>query len=129
MSRNYRGDVELSVIDWFMPLLMEKEDEGQISPVLFKNGISFVYVKHMNIFCKSFCSFFYLELAQLRKNNIGKNGVRKPKKRIFSRVARKGFGYASGDVRLSLPMWITYRMVFTVFQLLNFRLYAPLLIF
>lgn len=53
MSRNYRGDVEMSVIDSFMPLLMEKEDEGQVSPVLQKNGVSYVYVKHMNIFLVS----------------------------------------------------------------------------
>lgn len=43
----------MSVIDWFMPLLMEKEDEGQVSPILHKNGISFVFVKHMNIFLVS----------------------------------------------------------------------------
>ncbi|VDD86313.1 unnamed protein product [Enterobius vermicularis] len=53
MSRNYRGDVEMSVIDWFMPLMLEKEDDGQLSPVLVKNNISFVYVKHMNIFLVS----------------------------------------------------------------------------
>ena len=28
ISRNYRGDMDLSVIDKFMPLLMEKEEEG-----------------------------------------------------------------------------------------------------
>ncbi|VDN33967.1 unnamed protein product [Gongylonema pulchrum] len=50
MSRNYRGDIEMSVIDSFMPLLMEKEDEGQLAPVLQKNDVSYVYVKHLNIF-------------------------------------------------------------------------------
>lgn len=54
MSRNYRGDVEMSVIDSFMPLLMEKEDEGFLAPVLQKRDISYVYVKHLNIFRK-FC--------------------------------------------------------------------------
>lgn len=66
MSRNYRGDVEMSAIDSFMPLLMEKEDEGQMSPVLQKNEISFVYVKHMNIFCTSFCrSPFFVAWASV----------------------------------------------------------------
>lgn len=48
----------MSVIDWFMPLMLEKEDDGQLSPVLVKNNISFVYVKHMNIFRESlfYCS-------------------------------------------------------------------------
>ncbi|VDN34672.1 unnamed protein product [Gongylonema pulchrum] len=41
MSRNYRGDIEMSVIDSFMPLLMEKEDEGQLAPVLQKNDVSY----------------------------------------------------------------------------------------
>ncbi|VDO31140.1 unnamed protein product, partial [Brugia timori] len=53
MSRNYRGDVEMSVIDSFMPLLMEKEDEGLLAPVLQKHDISYVYVKHLNIFLVS----------------------------------------------------------------------------
>ncbi|VDN58092.1 unnamed protein product [Dracunculus medinensis] len=53
MSRNYRGNIDLSVIDHFMPLLMEREDEGQISPVISKNDVSYVYVKHMNIFLVS----------------------------------------------------------------------------
>lgn len=28
ISRNYRGDMDLAVIDKFMPLLMEREEEG-----------------------------------------------------------------------------------------------------
>ena len=52
MSRNYRGDVELSLIEKFMPLLVEKEDEGKVSPVLMYQDVSYIYIKHMNIFCK-----------------------------------------------------------------------------
>uniref|UniRef100_A0A915PTC0 MHD domain-containing protein n=1 Tax=Setaria digitata TaxID=48799 RepID=A0A915PTC0_9BILA len=43
----------MSVIDSFMPLLMEKEDEGLLAPVLQKHDISYVYVKHLNIFLVS----------------------------------------------------------------------------
>uniref|UniRef100_A0A1I7Z9K1 MHD domain-containing protein n=1 Tax=Steinernema glaseri TaxID=37863 RepID=A0A1I7Z9K1_9BILA len=53
MSRNYRGDIEMSNIEKFMPLLMEKEEEGKPSPVLQKDDLSFVYIKHMNIFLVS----------------------------------------------------------------------------
>lgn len=60
MSRNYRGDVEMSVIDSFMPLLMEKEDEGLLAPVLQKHDISYVYVKHLNIFRTFHCLFDFL---------------------------------------------------------------------
>lgn len=44
----------MSVIDSFMPLLMEKEDEGLLAPVLQKHDISYVYVKHLNVF-RRFC--------------------------------------------------------------------------
>ena len=34
VSRNYRGDVDMSCIEKFMPLLVEKEDEGLASPII-----------------------------------------------------------------------------------------------
>ncbi|KAH7730622.1 AP-1 complex subunit mu [Aphelenchoides avenae] len=53
MSRNYRGDVEMSAIEKFMPLLMEQEDEGKSSPILQKGELSYIFIKHMNIFLVS----------------------------------------------------------------------------
>jgi len=53
MSRNYRGDVDMSLIEKFMPLLMEQEDEGKSSPVLQKDGLSYTFIKHMNIYLVS----------------------------------------------------------------------------
>lgn len=53
VSRNYRGDVDMSSIERFMPLLMEKEDEGHQSPVLTVGDTSFVYIKHMNLYLVS----------------------------------------------------------------------------
>lgn len=35
ISRNYRGDMDLAVIDKFMPLLMEKEEEGMSHLFIF----------------------------------------------------------------------------------------------
>ncbi|KAJ8982974.1 hypothetical protein NQ317_001414 [Molorchus minor] len=32
ISRNYRGDIDLGVIEKFMPLLMEREEEGLLTP-------------------------------------------------------------------------------------------------
>lgn len=60
MSRNYRGDVDMSTIEKFMPLLMEHEDEGHSSPILQKNDLSYIFIKHMNIFrmFKYFSSFY-----------------------------------------------------------------------
>uniref|UniRef100_A0A1I8EKV6 AP-47 protein n=1 Tax=Wuchereria bancrofti TaxID=6293 RepID=A0A1I8EKV6_WUCBA len=34
ISRNYRGDIDMAVIDKFMPLLLEREEEGRQSPAL-----------------------------------------------------------------------------------------------
>lgn len=58
MSRNYRGDVDLTQIEKFMPLLVEKEDEGKISPILMQGDVSYIYIKHMNIFCKCYLKVF-----------------------------------------------------------------------
>lgn len=50
MSRNYRGDIEMSQIEKFMPLLMEQEDEGKSSPTIQRDGLNYVFIKHMNIY-------------------------------------------------------------------------------
>ncbi|WKX91572.1 hypothetical protein Q1695_009975 [Nippostrongylus brasiliensis] len=53
VSRNYRGDVEMSCIERFMPLLVEKEDEGVHSPVIQSGDISYTFIKHMNLYIVS----------------------------------------------------------------------------
>lgn len=50
ISRDYRGDIELSAIDDFMGTLNEEEDDGASSPIVSANGVTFCYVKHTNIF-------------------------------------------------------------------------------
>lgn len=50
MSRNYRGDVDINVIEKFMPLLVEQEDEGKSSPIIQRDDLSYIYIKHMNIY-------------------------------------------------------------------------------
>jgi AP-1 complex subunit mu len=54
MSRNYRGDIEMSEIEKFMTLVMEQEDDGKLSPIVQNGELSYIYIKHMNIFCESF---------------------------------------------------------------------------
>ncbi|GMR54028.1 hypothetical protein PMAYCL1PPCAC_24223, partial [Pristionchus mayeri] len=53
ISRNYRGDIEMSVIEKFMPLVVEKEDEGVHSPIITHHGVSYVFIKHMNVYLVS----------------------------------------------------------------------------
>ncbi|VDK20406.1 unnamed protein product [Anisakis simplex] len=50
ISRNYRGDVDMSVIDKFMPLLMEREEDGRQSPILDHQDATFIYIKHSNLY-------------------------------------------------------------------------------
>lgn len=50
ISRNYRGDIDMSVIDNFMTLLMEKEEEGFLNPILTYGTVNFLYTKYSNIY-------------------------------------------------------------------------------
>lgn len=51
ISRNYRGDVDMSMIDKFLPMVLEAEEEGTVSPILIHDKVTFVYIKHNNLYC------------------------------------------------------------------------------
>ena len=53
ICRNYRGDIDMSAIDKFMPLLMEKEEEGNVSPILQHGNVAYVYIKYNNLYLVS----------------------------------------------------------------------------
>lgn len=53
ISRNYRGDIDLGVIEKFMPLLMEKEEEGMLTPMLQTTECTFSYIKYNNLYIVS----------------------------------------------------------------------------
>jgi hypothetical protein len=50
IARNYRGDIENTVIDKFIGLVMDKEDEGQLTPLLQTQEATFAYIKHNNLY-------------------------------------------------------------------------------
>ncbi|TRY55190.1 hypothetical protein DNTS_032669 [Danionella cerebrum] len=50
ICRNYRGDVDMSEIEHFMTLLMDKEEEGALSPILAHGGVRFMWIKHNNLY-------------------------------------------------------------------------------
>ncbi|KAL3998300.1 Adaptor complexes medium subunit family protein [Acanthocheilonema viteae] len=50
VSRNYRGDIDMGVIDKFMPLLLEREEEGRQSPALEHPEATFIYIRHSNLY-------------------------------------------------------------------------------
>ncbi|XP_052777427.1 AP-1 complex subunit mu-1 isoform X1 [Mya arenaria] len=50
ICRNYRGDIDMSVIDKFMPLVMDNEDDGLASPIIMHGDIAFIYIKYNNLY-------------------------------------------------------------------------------
>lgn len=52
----------MAVIEKFMPLLMEQEDEGRLSPILQKDDMSYIFIKHMNIFREFYFYFKHFVL-------------------------------------------------------------------
>lgn len=53
ISRNYRGDIPMTASDQFVTLLQEAEDEQQTTPIVHHGGYHYLYVRHMNVYCKS----------------------------------------------------------------------------
>ncbi|XP_043940695.1 AP-1 complex subunit mu-2 [Protopterus annectens] len=50
ISRNYKGDVDMAEIDHFMTLLMQKEEEGFLTPLLTRGKVNFLWIKHSNLY-------------------------------------------------------------------------------
>lgn len=53
ISRNYRGDIDLGVIEKFMPLLMEKEEESLVTPLIHTTDCTFSFIKYNNLYIVS----------------------------------------------------------------------------
>ncbi|XP_056365926.1 AP-1 complex subunit mu-2 [Oenanthe melanoleuca] len=50
ISRNYKGDVGLGEIDNFMGVLLQREEEGTLTPVLTHGHVHFLWIKHANLY-------------------------------------------------------------------------------
>ncbi|XP_042878489.1 AP-1 complex subunit mu-1-like [Penaeus japonicus] len=53
ISRNYRGDIDMGVIEKFMPLVMEREDDGNMAPIVQTHEATFCFVKVSNLYVVS----------------------------------------------------------------------------
>ncbi len=49
ISRNYRGDVPMSVASRFISKILE-EEEMNVKPIIEEEGVSFIFVKHNNLY-------------------------------------------------------------------------------
>ena len=45
----------MSMIDKFLPMVLEAEEEGTVSPILIHDKVTFVYIKHNNLYCILLC--------------------------------------------------------------------------
>ncbi|XP_069795119.1 adaptor related protein complex 1 subunit mu 3 isoform X1 [Narcine bancroftii] len=50
ICRNYMGDMDMNEIDYFLPMLMQREDEGSCSPFLIHGHAHFLWIRHNNLY-------------------------------------------------------------------------------
>jgi len=50
LSRDYRGDMPAGIIDKFMPLVTENEENGDTTPIIQYDKTTFAYIKHNNLY-------------------------------------------------------------------------------
>uniref|UniRef100_A0A8C7P1M8 AP-1 complex subunit mu-1 n=1 Tax=Oncorhynchus mykiss TaxID=8022 RepID=A0A8C7P1M8_ONCMY len=74
VCRNYRGDVDMSEIEHFMPILMDREEEGNLSPILAHGGVRFMWIKHNNLYRILTYSFSF-PIYELEEESIRDNFV------------------------------------------------------
>lgn len=45
------GNVNMSEIDHLMPIMMKREEDAELSPLLSHGSTHFLYIKHNNLYC------------------------------------------------------------------------------
>lgn len=50
ISRNYRGNIDFNIIEKFMPILGEREDEVCLCPILKYKDVNFLFIKCNNLY-------------------------------------------------------------------------------
>lgn len=51
ICRNYMGDMDMNEIDHFMPILMKKEEDAEMTPLVSHGPSHFLWIKHNNLYC------------------------------------------------------------------------------
>ncbi|XP_053573903.1 AP-1 complex subunit mu-2 [Bombina bombina] len=50
ICRNYKGDINMTEIDHFMPLVVQREEEGNLTPLLTHGKVHFLWIKYSNLY-------------------------------------------------------------------------------
>ena len=50
ISRNYRGDIESNLIDKFIGLITDKEEDGTLTPLIMTQECTYAFIKHNNLY-------------------------------------------------------------------------------
>lgn len=54
IQRAYRDDIPTSTLERFLPLVMEREEEGSyVNPCFTDQGISYLHIRHNNVYRES----------------------------------------------------------------------------
>jgi len=51
ISRDYRGDISVNYVERFVSKVLE-EEESNLKPIFEEDGVTYIYVKHNNLYCK-----------------------------------------------------------------------------
>ncbi|NWW76900.1 AP1M2 protein, partial [Climacteris rufus] len=93
ISRNYKGDVGLGEIEHFMGLLLQREEEGTLTPVLTHGHVHFLWVKHANLYLvattkkngnASLVFSFLYKVVEVSRGSWGPWGSGSPSFGVFS---------------------------------------------
>uniref|UniRef100_A0A3B4GI11 AP-1 complex subunit mu-2-like n=1 Tax=Pundamilia nyererei TaxID=303518 RepID=A0A3B4GI11_9CICH len=50
ICRNYMGNMDINVIDQFMPILMKREEDAEMTPLISHGSAHFMWIKHNNLY-------------------------------------------------------------------------------
>uniref|UniRef100_A0A668A8N0 Adaptor related protein complex 1 subunit mu 3 n=1 Tax=Myripristis murdjan TaxID=586833 RepID=A0A668A8N0_9TELE len=50
ICRNYMGNMDMNEIDHFMPILMKREEDAEITPLVTHGSSHFLWIKHSNLY-------------------------------------------------------------------------------
>uniref|UniRef100_A0A7N6AT18 MHD domain-containing protein n=1 Tax=Anabas testudineus TaxID=64144 RepID=A0A7N6AT18_ANATE len=50
ICRNYMGNMDMNEIDHFMPILMKREEEADMTPLVSHGSAHFMWIKHSNLY-------------------------------------------------------------------------------